>query len=174
MPEGGLCGLEHRRRLTPRAIVSALRRQQPRTGGQGRVLARYPAAWFGCGWGSRLGYDPTVSPAKPFAAPIKLLLLRQAAALDAGSRATAGAEAQASLRLGRLVLLRTLGKGGVGSVVAASDEPLDGKVALTLLHQAESPEGDNIQRVLHEAQAMARISHPNVVHIYDVGETGGA
>ena len=114
-----------------------------------------------------------MSPAKPFSTPRDLLLAGQAETLDASAEGVPGAEAQISPRLGRFVLLRTLGKGGMGSVFAAYDEQLDRKVALKLLHQVESTADGKRQRVLREAQAMARVSHPNVVHVYDVGEAGG-
>ena len=83
------------------------------------------------------------------------------------------ADVQVTQRLGRFVLLRQLGAGGMGSVFAAYDEQLDRKVALKLLHQPTAARGDQRTRVLREAQAMARVSHPNVVHVYDVGEVHG-
>ena len=82
-------------------------------------------------------------------------------------------DVQVTQRLGRFVLLRLLGTGGMGSVFAAYDEQLDRKVALKLLHQPATAQSDQRLRVLREAQAMARVSHPNVVHVYDVGEIGG-
>ena len=57
-------------------------------------------------------------------------------------------------------------------VFAAYDEQLDRKVAVKLLHPRGLEQGMQRQRVLREAQAMARVSHPNVVHVYDVGELG--
>lgn len=75
-------------------------------------------------------------------------------------------------RIGRFVILRQLGRGGMGVVFAAYDEELDRKVALKLLHGAELASADRRARILREAQAMARVSHPNVVHIYEVGEVG--
>lgn len=70
------------------------------------------------------------------------------------------------------MLLRELGAGGMGTVFAAYDEQLDRKVALKLL-QSSLTTADQRQRVVREAQAMARVSHSNVVHVYDVGELGG-
>ncbi len=73
--------------------------------------------------------------------------------------------------LGRYVLLDRIGIGGMGEVYAAHDSELDRKVALKLL-RAEPDEDDPEHlrlRLLREAQAMARLSHPNVVAIYDVG-----
>jgi tetratricopeptide (TPR) repeat protein/predicted Ser/Thr protein kinase len=73
------------------------------------------------------------------------------------------------LRLGHHVLLQVLGQGGMGVVYAAYDEKLDRKVAIKLLLHAR--EGAMLERRLaREAQAMARLSHPNVVQVYEIGE----
>lgn len=73
-------------------------------------------------------------------------------------------------RLGRFVLLRKLGEGGMGTVYAAYDEQLDRKIAVKLLRPIEEDQPRLRQRVLREAQAMARVSHPNLLHVYEVGE----
>src|SRR5687767_10591922 len=65
---------------------------------------------------------------------------------------------------GRYVLLEELGAGRMGVVYTAYDRELDRKVALKVLHKAG---GD--ARLLREAQALARLKHPNVVTVYDVG-----
>src|SRR5437016_4599887 len=72
---------------------------------------------------------------------------------------------------GRYVLVGTLGRGGMGVVYAAYDPSLDRKVALKLLRQGEGGNQNTIARgrMLREAKALARLSHPNVVHVYDVG-----
>jgi serine/threonine protein kinase/tetratricopeptide (TPR) repeat protein len=69
-------------------------------------------------------------------------------------------------RLGHYVLLEKLGHGGMGVVYAAYDEQLDRKVAIKLL-RARASENTH-QRLIREAQAMARLSHPNVVQIYEI------
>ena len=75
-------------------------------------------------------------------------------------------------RLGRYLILRLLGEGGMGMVFAAYDEDLDRRVAIKLL-RTDGPAARLDKRVLlAEAKAMARLSHPNVVQIYDVGEFG--
>ena len=76
-------------------------------------------------------------------------------------------------RLGRYVLLRELGKGGMGVVYAAYDEELDRRVALKLLHEQAAQSRDQRSQIIREAQALARVSAPNVVHVYDVGELSG-
>lgn len=72
--------------------------------------------------------------------------------------------------LGRYLVLETLGQGGMGVVVAAYDSVLDRRVALKLLHARASADPDNRARLLREAKALARLSHPCVVDVYDVGE----
>src|SRR5579863_3072366 len=74
-------------------------------------------------------------------------------------------------KVGRFVVLEHLGSGGMGVVYAAHDPELDRKVALKLLRAAR-PAADaeaSRGRLLREAQAMARLADPNVVHIYEVG-----
>ena len=78
-------------------------------------------------------------------------------------------------RVGDFVVLRKIGEGGMGVVYAGYDEELERKVAIKLLRTEFS--GEEIAGrglLLREAQAMARLSHPNVVQIYAVGETAGA
>src|ERR1700679_604183 len=72
---------------------------------------------------------------------------------------------------GRYVVLQPLGRGGMGAVYAAYDSELDRRVALKFLHHhAPDREEDSWRaRLMREAKAMARLSHPNVVTLYDVG-----
>jgi tetratricopeptide (TPR) repeat protein len=74
--------------------------------------------------------------------------------------------------VGRYVILSLVGRGGMGEVYAAYDPELDRKVALKLLHesaaQGSSPSRARA-RLLHEAQAIARLSHPNIVVVHDAG-----
>ncbi|MEM9459203.1 MAG: serine/threonine-protein kinase [Myxococcota bacterium] len=72
--------------------------------------------------------------------------------------------------LGRYVLLNTLGKGGMGIVLEAFDRTLDRKVAIKILHR-ELDDRQNT-RLLREAQAMAKLSHPNVVQVFEAGRIG--
>jgi WD40 repeat protein/tRNA A-37 threonylcarbamoyl transferase component Bud32 len=71
--------------------------------------------------------------------------------------------------IGRFVVLRRIGQGGMGVVYAAYDNELDRRLAIKLVHRARA-RGDHQSRVRREAQAMARLSHPNVVQVYEVGE----
>jgi len=71
--------------------------------------------------------------------------------------------------LGRFVLLDELGAGGMGVVYSAYDTHLDRRVALKLLRPDLEETSDLARvRMLHEAQAMARLSHANVVIVHDV------
>ena len=76
-----------------------------------------------------------------------------------------------SARLGRFTIIRQLGVGGMGTVFAAYDEQLDRKVALKILHNPERGSHSHRDRTLREAKALARVRHPRVVSIYDVGTT---
>jgi predicted Ser/Thr protein kinase len=73
--------------------------------------------------------------------------------------------------LGRYVLLDRLGEGGMGVVYAAHDPELDRKVALKLLRTSDSAPKRR-ERLLREAKALARLAHPNVVAVHDVGSIG--
>lgn len=83
--------------------------------------------------------------------------------------------APAARLLGRYLLLRELGRGGMGVVFEAYDPQLDRKVALKLLRpdQAVGARGGaRSARLIREAQALARLSHPNVIQVYDAGRVG--
>src|SRR6185437_7046132 len=75
-------------------------------------------------------------------------------------------------RIGRYRVLSLIGRGGMGEVHAAYDPELDRRVALKLLRTARGSEGAR-RRLLREARALGKLSHPNVVQVYDVGEHEG-
>ncbi len=72
-------------------------------------------------------------------------------------------------RIGRFNVLHKLGEGGMGVVYAAHDQDLDRHVAIKLLRTTDGDLGPARARLLREARAMAKLSHPNVITIYDVG-----
>jgi len=88
-------------------------------------------------------------------------------ALDAPS----GATLERGQTIDRFVVLGLLGRGGMGEVYAAYDPELDRKVAIKLL-RAQDDVFDRKSRLLREAQAIAKLQHPNVVVVYDVGTHG--
>jgi len=95
---------------------------------------------------------------------------------EAGPRAPS----PAASRLGRgtsvhrYIILDCIGEGGMGVVHAAYDPSLDRRVALKFLALHGADRGDlHEQRLLREAQAMARLSHPNVAVVYEVGSFQG-
>ncbi|MEX1362081.1 MAG: serine/threonine-protein kinase [Nannocystaceae bacterium] len=69
--------------------------------------------------------------------------------------------------IGRYVVLETLGTGGMGTVLRAYDPKLRREVALKRL-RSHSTEADAEARLVHEARSLARLSHPNVVAVFDV------
>lgn len=73
-------------------------------------------------------------------------------------------------RIGRFVVLRRLGEGTMGVVLVAYDEELDRRVAIKLLRPSQRDSAETRSRILREARALARLSHPNVVQVYEVGE----
>jgi tetratricopeptide (TPR) repeat protein/predicted Ser/Thr protein kinase len=79
-------------------------------------------------------------------------------------------EAPAQLRIDRFVVLGPLGSGGMGIVYAAYDPQLDRKVAIKLVRSWGAAQRDeDRERLIREARALAKLSHPNVVPVYEVG-----
>ncbi|MCW5805977.1 MAG: serine/threonine protein kinase [Deltaproteobacteria bacterium] len=80
------------------------------------------------------------------------------------------AKIEEQARLGRYQLIGKLGSGAMGVVYRASDIDLDRDVALKLLKR---PDASLTDRLVREARAMAKVSHPNVVGVFDVGIVDG-
>jgi len=76
--------------------------------------------------------------------------------------------------LGRYLVLEQLGAGAMGVVYAAYDPELDRKIAIKILrpHEGKGDKARRQERLVREAKAMAKLSHPNVGAIYDVGVHG--
>jgi serine/threonine protein kinase len=89
------------------------------------------------------------------------------AALTGGSGRPAWTEAEVPARIGRFVVERRLGVGGMGAVFEAHDPLLDRPVALKLLRGQARPNEQT--RLRREAQALARLSHPHVVQVFEAG-----
>ncbi len=72
--------------------------------------------------------------------------------------------------IGRYRVLGVLGRGGMGIVYEAHDPVLDRRVAIKLVRASRiAAHLDAGQRLIREAQAIARLSHPNVVEVYEIG-----
>ena len=69
----------------------------------------------------------------------------------------------------RYVLEEKIGSGGMAEVYLARDKLLDRQVAVKILHETYRSDAEFIERFHREAKAAARLSHPNIVSIYDVG-----
>src|SRR5215471_4703982 len=74
-----------------------------------------------------------------------------------------------SLVLDRFLIERRIGSGGFGVVYEAWDGRLERPVAVKAIEQR----GASDERVLREAQAAARLNHPGIVTLYEMGEEGG-
>ncbi|HUS30394.1 MAG TPA: serine/threonine-protein kinase [Kofleriaceae bacterium] len=97
--------------------------------------------------------------------------LRPSSSLIGDPAAPPGAIARGN-SIGRFVVLGVLGSGGMGVVHSAYDPHLDRKVAIKLLSGAAMRTQDAAIRLLREAQAMAKINHPNVIKVHEVGTHG--
>jgi hypothetical protein len=75
-------------------------------------------------------------------------------------------------RIGHYVIARKLGQGGMGVVDAARDERLERPVALKMM-SSQAYDQTARQRFWREARAAARVNHPNVCQIYEIGEDHG-
>ena len=76
-------------------------------------------------------------------------------------------------RLGGYHILRKLGQGGMATVYKAHEESLNRVVALKVISSQLANNPQHIQRFEREAQAAARLSHPNIVQIHAIGEDDG-
>ena len=113
----------------------------------------------------QLGSAPT-TPAPPDSGPDSTLDMPQADIVAASSDIVPGAA------LGHFRVRRKLGAGGMGVVLEAEDADLGRRVALKLVRtEADTPQYRD--RLLREAKAMARLEHPNVVRVYEVGSDRG-
>ena len=79
----------------------------------------------------------------------------------------------AGTHLGRYEILSQLGKGGMGEVYLAKDTKLDRSVALKILPAELAVNRERMLRFVQEAKAAAALNHPNVAHVYEIGEHDG-
>lgn len=81
--------------------------------------------------------------------------------------------ARVAASIGKYEVLRLLGSGGMGTVYEARDPVLERRVAVKVLAADLARQAELRERFLREAQAAGRLRHPNIVQVYDVGESNG-
>src|SRR5712692_1811348 len=81
--------------------------------------------------------------------------------------------ARAGTKLGRYEIRSKLGAGGMGEVYLAQDTGLDRKVALKILPADVASDRGRMNRFVQEAKAASALNHPNIAHIYEIGEADG-
>src|SRR3989440_13003755 len=79
----------------------------------------------------------------------------------------------AGTQLGRYEIRSKIGEGGMGEVYLAQDTELNRKVALKILPAELAVNQDRMRRFVQEAKAAAALNHPNVAHVYEIGERDG-
>ena len=79
----------------------------------------------------------------------------------------------AGAKLGRYEIRSKIGVGGMGEVYRARDSQLDRDVALKVLPAEVATHRDRMERFVREARAAAALNHPNIAHIYEIGDQDG-
>jgi serine/threonine protein kinase len=74
-------------------------------------------------------------------------------------------------RIGRYRIIRRLGQGGFGRVYLAHDDDLDRPVAIKVPNPERITDPEDVEAYLNEARILARLDHPNIVPVFDVGRT---
>src|SRR3979409_1146194 len=78
------------------------------------------------------------------------------------------------IKLGPYEIQASIGAGGMGEVYRAHDARLDRTVAIKVLPASFSADPDRLQRFAQEARAAAALNHPNILAIFDIGESKSA
>src|SRR5467141_1527432 len=82
-------------------------------------------------------------------------------------------ELSANTTLSHYRIVSKIGAGGMGEVYLAQDTKLDRKVALKILRADVAANQDRMRRFVQEAKAAATLNHPNIAHMYEIGESEG-
>ncbi len=91
---------------------------------------------------------------------------------DAGADAVnVNVRLNAGKMVGHYEIISMLGAGGMGEVYLARDRKLDRKVAIKLLNEKFEKHESHLQRFMQEAKAASALNHPNILVIYEIGET---
>src|SRR5256884_1987159 len=83
------------------------------------------------------------------------------------------AELSPGASLSHYRIVSKIGAGGMGEVYLAQDTKLDRRVALKILPAELAANQDRMRRFVQEAKAAAALNHPNIAHIYEIGESDG-
>jgi pimeloyl-ACP methyl ester carboxylesterase len=116
------------------------------------------------------GIAATVVPDRPLATPPTAYARGRGSELPALERLLIGAlDPEQPFQMGRFLVKRTLGSGGMGAVYLAEDRDLGRQVAIKVMHRSDN---EAYRRFRREAMAVAQLSHPAVVQIYELGIDG--
>ncbi len=74
----------------------------------------------------------------------------------------------------RFEIVELIGAGGMGKVYLAKDDKLERKVAIKIINENYEDDGDGLRRFIQEAKAASALNHPNILTVYEFGETGGS